>query len=318
MHNPTPPLITSPLSNTNPKQTRVLLVLLLLVVSMLMLPVHAADLDANDPARTRDYTLGGAELEISGIYALLRPAGEQYQIVQWANERDELLFQPGDEILSLGLDMRHYYVPYLYKRDLDASGSWMFGRADVCPEDRYHPCRSAFTKSDKAGNLVMGLLTAGMTTMAGSMRKLDDKKIRATAEQVDFVPLARHKLIDRAVESARTDNSIIGYDQALQIAEPYVTDEGRQAIIDERAAKVERREQAKKANKERVKAEEIKTREAEVRFRSTMKAGDETNCGLVIEVKGEIVQIQTSRSTKWVRKEELSPQHLRQTCYVSP
>ena len=39
---------------------------------------------------------------------------------------------------------------------------------------------------------------------------------------------------------------------------------------------------------------------------------------LLSGVGHEIVQIQTSRSTKWVRKEELSPQHLRQTCYVSP
>ena len=318
MHNPTLPRITSPASHTHPKQARMLLVLVLLVVTMLMLPAYAADLDANDPARTQDYAFGGAELQVSGIYALLRPAGDQYQIVQWANERDELLFQPGDEILSLGLDMRHYYVPYLYKRDLDASGSWMFGRMDECPEDRYHPCRSKFTKSDKAGNLVMGVLTAGMTTMAGSLRKLDDKKIRATAEQVDFVPLARRKLIERAVESARTNSSVIGYDQALQLAVPYVTAEDRQSIIDERAAKVERREQAKKANNDRLKEEEMKTREAEARFRSIMKAGDETNCGLVIEVKGEIAQIQTSKSMKWVKKEELSPRHLRQMCYVSP
>ena len=315
MHNPTLPRVISPTSNT---LARMLQVLLLLVAAMLMLPAHAADPDANDPTRKQDYTFGGAELQVAGIYALLRPAGDQYQIVQWADERDELLFQPGDEILSLGLDMRHYYVPYLYRKDLDASGSWMFGRLDDCPEDRYHPCRSEFTKSDKAGNLVMGLLTAGMTTMVGSLRKLDDKKIRATAEQVDFVPLARQKLIERAVEFARTDNSTISYDQALQIAMPYVSAEDRQAIVDERTAMVDRWEQAKKANNERLKDEEIKTREAEARFRSIMKVGDETNCGLVIEVKGEIAQIQTSKSIKWVKKEELSPRHLRQTCYVSP
>lgn len=317
MHNPTFPRINSPASNTHPKHASALLVLLLLVVAMLMLPAHAADLDANDPARTQDYAFGGAELQVSGIYALLRPAGDQYQIVQWANERDELLFQSGDEILSLGLDMRHYYVPYLYKRDLDASGSWMFGRMDECPEDRYHPCSSAFTKSDKAGNLVMGLLTAGMTTMAGSLRKLDDKKIRATAEQVDFVPLARHKLIERAMEFARTDSTVFGYDQALEIATPYVSAKDRQAIIDERAARIERREQANKANNERRKEEEMKTREAEARFRSIMKPGDETNCGLVIEVRGEIAQIQTSKTIKWMKKEELSPRHLRHTCYLS-
>ena len=317
MHNPTLPGITSLAPNPHSRQARVLLVSLVLVMTMLMLPAYATDLDANDPARTKDYAFGGAELQVSGMYALLRPAGNQYQIVQWANERDGLLFQSGDEILSLSLDMRHYYVPYLYRKDLDASGNWMFGRADACPEDRYHPCRSAFTKSDKAGNLVMGLLTAGMTTMVGSMRKLDDKKNRATAEQVDFIPLARHKLIERAMEFARTDSTVIGYDQALQIAAPYVTAEGRQAIVDERAAWIERREQVNKANNERRKEEEIKTREAEARFRSTMKAGDETNCGLVIEVRGDIAQIQTSETIKWMKKEQLSPRHLRYTCYLS-
>ncbi len=52
-----------------------------------------------------------------------------------------------------------------------------------------------------------------------------------------------------------------------------------------------------------------------IAFREHLTEGDDTHCGFIIEVKSKVVLIQTSKDTRWFKKENLYPPDTKQCAY---
>lgn len=124
-------------------------------------------------------------IDAPGTYALLRREGAGYVIVDWSRNRLALPYRPGDEILGWDADRQQAFLAF--HADVSATGvnRWACPRGKANDEP-YTACTSRIVTSDKAGNLVGGLLTAGMATAAGSMRELDPAVVDEIARRVDF------------------------------------------------------------------------------------------------------------------------------------
>ncbi len=90
----------------------------------------------------------------------------------------------------------------------------------------------------------------------------------------------------------------------------YLENETKEKI---RLAKI--RKQQLIAEKERRQKQLIINRKRVKRFRSNLHSGDESNCGLVIEVREKIALVQTFKGQRWIKRSSLTPVGI-SSCYL--
>ena len=152
------------------------------------------------------------------------------------------------------------------------------------PEYRYSLCNSAFRKKVKDIGLIFGPIQA-VTGMNIQAFHTDRKKLRSALAGID---------LDAFANEAREAERQAEQDRREEIA--------REQMMAERR---------RKANEERKRAEQqivLARLEAKAKpWRANLAPGDEVLCGMIVEKRKDIVQLQMPDKTKWVRWEKVFP-----------
>lgn len=82
-------------------------------------------------------------------------------------------------------------------------------------------------------------------------------------------------------------------------------------------ADLKKRQEAEVAQAKQEAIEAEAERKELIRFRGRLKSGDDSNCGLVIERKGDIAQVETMIGPKWVRVAQLYLPGMRRCTFVN-
>ena len=101
-----------------------------------------------------------------------------------------------------------------------------------------------------------------------------------------------------------------------QLSEPIQQARAKQKIIDERLKRASVRKEQERQALEKVRLEQVERDRAKARkekmltinrFRNNLKEGDQSHCGLVIEVRKTVVQIQTLIGPHWLKRDQIYP-----------
>lgn len=158
---------------------------------------------------------------------------------------------------------------------------------------------------DKDGGVLIQAILAykGSRTAGGNVFSADFYDLRVLEKTDDFAnPDDRRRFLTNAaaIGSQTAAKEIAALESAERSAR-----ERDQQIRTQQAAD----ERAKREAEQKV-TEENRLRDLEARlpaFRASLKTGDDTNCGLVVEVKQPIAQIQMSSGLQWIKVADLLP-----------
>lgn len=192
------------------------------------------------------------------------------------------------------------------------------GYVDACNSD----LTSAVDIASNAAKQVAGaILTLGLSTLAtNKIRSVDSEKVLAAMESADVISKVRYIQYSIRFKEAETSSDLqrfIGlyrdYDpdslvSKAQAALPAQIEKERflamQRAKDEALAAERQRLQAEAAADARLRrAQQFELRTAQ--FRNSLQAGDESHCGLVIEVKRPLVRLQTMIGEYWMRIDQV-------------
>jgi len=155
---------------------------------------------------------------------------------------------------------------------------------------------------------------------ANSKKAVDPEKVTAAIDSAGVLPQVKHYRYTQAFSAARSsqqlqafidqyrnddvDGLVIQAQSLLSVRlEEERIDREKQALTAE-AARQEQQRQAQLQQQERSRrAEELRTRT--VHFRQALQPGDDSHCGLVVEVKKPVVRVQTMIGEYWLRIDQL-------------
>lgn len=170
--------------------------------------------------------------------------------------------------------------------------SWCY--ADLSKNKRgYGPCNS-WLSADKPGQrAISGLLSFGKTLKYDYWREIDPERVAALLAPVGdvhaFLQQYREQL--EWARQARTRQQ-----QVLEEQTRAQLTEHRRKKEEERVARALERQQEVAALLNRA-----------AKWRTVLELGDETHCGMIIERKGELVQVQTGSGNYWFKISQLFP-----------
>lgn len=110
------------------------------------------------------------------------------------------------------------------------------------------------------------------------------------------------------------------FDSLIAKKKSDITQLSEQVAEAKKAQEAKQVAEAKKAQeaKQVAEAQRITARnDAASKFRTTIKAGDDTHCGLVIEVKKPIVKIQTSIGERWLKINQVFPAGIAECRFIN-
>jgi len=180
------------------------------------------------------------------------------------------------------------------------NGRWVSKDVVVSPGNKVqtHGC-------DKDGLPVIQAILSykGSRTAGGNVFSADFYDLRVTEKTSDFAsPDDRKKYLANA---AAMGSKTASKEFAAIAAEERAERDRQQQTKDIRAAEDKAKSEAERAAAESVRLQALAARLPA--FRTGLKIGDDTSCGLVIEVKQPIAQIQMSSAVQWMKVSELLP-----------
>jgi ribosomal protein L29 len=156
---------------------------------------------------------------------------------------------------------------------------------------------------NKDENVIIQAILAynGSRTAGGNVFAADFYDLRVLEKTGDFASADDRKrfLVNAAAIGSQTASTEVA---AFEATERAVREKEQQIRIQLAAAERAKRDAIQKAE------EEARLRDLEARlpaFRASLKIGDDTNCGLVVEVRRPIAKIQTPTGERWLKIDRL-------------
>lgn len=192
------------------------------------------------------------------------------------------------------------------------------GYPDACNSD----LTSAVDTASNAAKQVAGaIITLGLSTLAtNKIRSVDSAKVLAAMKSADVISKVRYAQYAIRFKEAETSSELQRFIGLYRDYDPDGLVSKAQAVLPaqiekERLLAVQRaKDEALAAERQRLQAEVAadarlrRARQFELRtaqFRKSLQAGDESHCGLVIEVKGPLVRLQTMIGEYWMRIDQV-------------
>jgi hypothetical protein len=271
----------------------------------------------------------------SGTYVLIKKYDLAWKVVAMsaAQSPGSLSVDPkgrsarDGELLFFSDDLNYVSVEFLPADTTDPKDAregrftcFAFGHGRMKNKD-FHPnaCNSDLTSSvdqlkNTAKQAAGAIVTLGITTLAANSRKaVDPTKVIAAMDSANVLPQVKHYRYTQAFSAAHSSQQLQGFIDRYRNYDPdgLVTEaqsllptrlEQEQADSEKRMlATAVAREQEQQERSRR--AAELRTRTDH--FRQALQPGDDSHCGLVVEVKKPLVKLQTMIGEYWLRIDQL-------------
>ena len=279
-----------------------------------------------------------------GTYVLIRKNGDSWQIVsiESASSAGASLVNPKNrtardgELLFLSEDLKYVSVEFspLETSSLEQAKAgrficFVFGFDELKKKDfRPNACNSDLTSSvEKLSNAAKqaagAIVTLGITTVAAnSVRSVDAVKVVAAMESARVIPRVKYYRYTKEFSAAQSSEQLQAFINRYRNDDPdgLVTKaessfgarveqeriESERRVLEAELARQRQEREAERAQQERSRRDE-QARERAAQFRQSLQPGDQSHCGLVIEVKKPLVKLQTMIGEYWMRIEQVYP-----------
>lgn len=318
----------------------VLLAASFLAANLIAAPLLAAESNSESPKQ--DYKLRylpASELSFGYLVWVEKVGGswvyKKASEFNGAFSLDGITETPHEEVLYFSSDRSHVQ-PYYANWTLNSMD--FFDCSTSRDEETYSPCDSQFTKTQVGATVFLTLF--GRRGDVVSQREIDkDVMLMAINEASvseklsnfvkDIEQKQYRKRFGMLSDSASIrlfldnyaqndpDNLIPKAKDMLGVA---LKKEDEQRKLDAQRAEVLRKQQALEAKRQQEAAikREKEEQVAISSFRKKIQAGDESHCGLVVEVKKPLAQIQTPAGLNWMKIDQTFPTGLGKCPYEKP
>jgi Tfp pilus assembly protein PilV len=292
----------------------------------------------------KEYSAVLAAYELGGTFVLFEKVDSQWLIKSIQNFREPVTDFKKHEVLHFNSDLSFVEPDFRdYKSDRN-------GREMTCwtgplrgPKDNhttdYNPCTSSLTSIsslDIGTNVGMAVITLGVSALVGTTTRsvaVDKDKVLQLILDTNALEKIRAKNVESATNAyhfgfsaATTSDQFAFFIKVYENNDPedlvpqakIKRDQLLEIEIKERAIKqadqLKARELAHAQSKARDDADKYKKIQDLKKissFRNSIRQGDETNCGPVVEDKGKLVKIaiaiENYGNEHWVRRDEIFP-----------
>ena len=304
--------------------------------------------NVDDSLKELGLTIGTGLKDRSGYFASFEKQDSDWNLTDISTKRPPVTDFSRQEVLVFSNslrrvqpDFRTYIADSKNRKFLCWTGAFRT-RNDNATTD-YNPCESSLTSTSKfhlSEQVLLTVVTAGLYSATGTSSRdvvVDKEKVLALIQQTGVLDRLREKkasakqerflssyrtLFSTAKTSAQFDAFVQKYsDNDPENLIPQAV--ARREELNKKEAEESRRRQIEEAKlrmaqtkaeeeQRRFKQEQRRQRMAQVKaFRRAIKVETETNCGLAVEIKGNLVKIYFPvadyGNEHWVRKEQLFP-----------